>query len=284
MKYSNSERAEILVQALPYIREYYNKILVVKYGGNAMLTEEMKNSVMGDIALLELIGIKVVLVHGGGPEISEVLEKLGKKPEFIDGLRVTDRETVEVVQMVLCGKVNKGLVSLLGKMGSNAVGLCGADSLMLEAVKMDEVHGFVGKITHVNTKPILDVLDKGYIPVISTVAYDRDGNAYNVNADTAAAQIAAALKADALITMTDIDGILRDKNDPETLVSRVTLAQADALIADGVISGGMIPKIKCCTDAIKCGVKKVFIINGTIPHAIIIETLTDEGIGTMFVS
>lgn len=281
--FKNAERAQVLVEALPYIREYYDKILVIKYGGNAMLNEELKNSVMKDIALLKLVGIKVVLVHGGGPEITDLLKKIGKQTEFVDGLRVTDKETVEVVQMVLAGKINKGLVNLLGKFGSDAIGLSGADGRMIEAKKLDEKYGYVGEITNVNPKPIFDVLEKGYIPVICSVARDNEGNAYNINADTAAAQIALKLGAEGLISMTDIDGILRDKDNPETLIPRVTLEDANKLIADGVISGGMIPKIACCMDAIREGLKKVFIINGTISHSIIIETLTNEGIGTMFV-
>ncbi|MBQ2718151.1 MAG: acetylglutamate kinase [Clostridia bacterium] len=280
---TNSQRAEILVQALPYIRQYYNKILVIKYGGNAMINEDLKNAVMGDIALLNLVGIKVVLVHGGGPEITDLLGKIGKKSEFLDGLRVTDKETVEVVQMVLAGKINKGLVNLLGKFGSNAIGLSGADGRMLEAKMLDEKYGYVGEITSVNPQPILDILEKGYIPVVSTVARDSEGNSYNINADTAAAKIAASLGAEGLISMTDIDGILRDTSDPESLISKVTLSDCEKLIEEGIISGGMIPKIACCTDAIRDGVKKVFIINGTIPHSIIIETLTNEGIGTMFI-
>lgn len=283
MKYSNAERAEILVQALPYIREYYNKIVVVKYGGNAMINGELKNAVMGDIALLSLVGIKVVLVHGGGPEINEMLAKIGKKSEFVDGLRVTDKETIDIVQMVLAGKVNKDLVNLLATLGSPSIGLSGADGHLLTASQKDAKYGYVGEITKVNPKPILDILDKGYIPVISTVARGEEGNVYNVNADTAAAKIAEALEAESLISMTDIGGILRDKNDAETLIPVVTLSDADELIREGIVEGGMIPKIKCCTEAIKNGVKKVFIINGTIPHSIIIETLTDEGIGTMFV-
>lgn len=280
--FTNTQRAKVLVEALPYIREYYNKIVVIKYGGNAMLNEDLKNAVMGDIALLTLVGIKVVLVHGGGPEISDLLKKIGKTSEFCDGLRVTDKETVEVVQMVLAGKINKGLVNLLGKFDANAIGLSGADGQMIEAKMLDEKYGYVGEITKINPKPILDILEKGYIPVISSVARDKDGNIYNINADTAAAKIAASLNAESLISMTDIDGILRDKDDPSTLIPKVTLSDCQNLIDQGVISGGMIPKIDCCTSAIREGVKKVFIINGTIPHSIIVETLTNEGIGTMF--
>ena len=280
----NAERAKVLIEALPYIRNYNGKILVVKYGGNAMLNEELKRAVMGDIVLLRLIGVQVVLVHGGGPEISETLTALGKKSEFIDGLRVTDAETVGVVQMVLAGKVNKSLVSLIGSLGGKAMGLSGMDGQMLIACQKDEVHGFVGEITQVNTAPILDLLEKGYIPVVSTIATDAAGNSYNVNADTAAARIAGALGAESLITMTDIAGLLYDKDDPSTLIRAVNVSEAPELIREGVISGGMIPKVDCCIDAIRRGVKKVFIIDGRIPHAILIEVLTDEGIGTMFVA
>ena len=279
-----AQRAEILTQALPYIQKYYDKIIVVKYGGNAMINDELKEAVMGDIVLLSLIGIKVVLVHGGGPEINEMLGKIGKKSEFVDGLRVTDKETMEIVQMVLSGKVNKNLVNLLQSKGGNAVGLCGIDGHMISAKKADERLGFVGEIIDVNVAPIVDVLEKGYIPVISTVGYDLEGNTYNINADTAAARIAGALKAESLISMTDTVGLCYDKDDPSTLISKVCVSDAPKLIRDGVIVGGMIPKIQCCIEAIRRGVKKVFIIDGRIPHAILIETLTDEGIGTMFVS
>jgi len=282
MEISNAERASILVHALPYIQNYNNKIIVVKYGGNAMINEELKDSVMQDIVLLSLIGVKVVLVHGGGPEITELLTKMGKKSEFVDGLRVTDKETVEVVQMVLAGKINKNLVNLIENKNGQAIGLSGMDGHMIEAEMKDERLGFVGTITNINVKPILDVLEKGYIPVISTLGCDKKGNVYNINADTAAAKIAGALEAESLISMTDISGILTDKNDPSTLIHKITLDEAEKLVADGTINGGMIPKVECCTDAIKWGVKKVFIIDGRIPHAILIETLTDEGIGTMF--
>ncbi len=279
----NAERAKVLIEALPYIRNYNGKILVVKYGGNAMTSEELKKAVMGDIVLLRLIGVKVVLVHGGGPEISETLTALGKKSEFIDGLRVTDAETVGVVQMVLAGKINKSLVSLIGSLGGRAIGLSGMDDQMLIACRRDEVHGYVGEITEVNTAPILDLLEKGYIPVISTLATDASGQVYNVNADTAAARIAGALGAESFISMTDIAGLLRDKDDPASLIPAVNVSEAPELMRSGVISGGMIPKVECCIDAIRRGVKKVFIIDGRIPHAILIEVLTDEGIGTMFV-
>ncbi len=283
-KLTTAQRAEVLTQALPYIQKYYDKIIVVKYGGNAMINEELKEAVMGDIVLLSLIGIKVVLVHGGGPEITEMLGKIGKKSEFIDGLRVTDGETMDIVQMVLAGKVNKNLVNLLQSKGGKAIGLCGVDGHMLKAEKVDDVHGFAGNITDVDVSSIVDVLEKGYIPVISTVGYDDNGNTYNINADTAAARIAGALKAESLISMTDTVGLCYDKDDPSTLISKVYVSDAPKLIRDGVIVGGMIPKIQCCIEAIRRGVKKVFIIDGRIPHSILIETLTDEGIGTMFVS
>ena len=284
MNINNAQRAQILVEALPYIKKYYNKIIVVKYGGNAMINDDLKEAVMGDIVLLSLIGIKVVLVHGGGPEITEMLGKIGKKSEFVDGLRVTDQESVDIVQMVLAGKINKNLVNLLQNKGGKAIGLCGIDGHMIEATKKDPRLGFVGEITDVNVEPILDVLEKGYIPVVSTVGFDHEGNTYNINADTAAARIAGQLQCESLISMTDIDGILRDKNDPTTLISKINVSDAPQLIREGVISGGMIPKVNCCIEAIRRGVGKVFIIDGRIPHAILIETLTDEGIGTMFVS
>ena len=284
MEITHAQRAAVITEALPYIQKYYDKIIVVKYGGNAMINEELKEAVMGDIVLLSLIGIKVVLVHGGGPEITEMLGKINKKSEFIDGLRVTDRETVDIVQMVLAGKINKNLVNLIENKGGKAMGLSGIDGHMIEAEMLDDVHGYVGEITNVNVQPILDVLEKGYIPVISTVGYDCDGNTYNINADTAAARIAGELKAESLISMTDIDGILRDKNDPSTLISKILVSEAPQLMKEGIISGGMIPKINCCIEAIRRGVHKVFVIDGRIPHSILIEVLTDAGIGTMFVS
>ena len=284
MDINNAQRAQVLVEALPYIQKYYNKIIVVKYGGNAMINEELKEAVMGDIVLLSLIGIKVVLVHGGGPEITDMLAKVGKKTEFVNGLRVTDQESVDIVQMVLAGKINKNLVNLLQTKGGKAIGLCGIDGHMIKAKMMDARLGYVGEITEVNVEPILDVLEKGYIPVISTVGYDDEGNSYNINADTAAARIAGQLKAESLFSMTDIDGILRDKNDPSTLISKIYVSEAPQLIREGIISGGMIPKINCCIEAIRQGVGRVFVIDGRIPHSILIETLTDEGIGTMFIS
>lgn len=280
---TNSQRAEVLVHALPYIQKYNNKIVVVKYGGNAMINEDLKNAVMGDIVLLNLIGMKVVLVHGGGPEITETLNAVGKKTEFVNGLRVTDAETAEIAMMVLAGKINKNLVNLINKFGAKALGLCGLDSQMIRAEKLDEKLGFVGKITHINEDPILDVLNMGYIPVIATVGYDDEGNVYNINADTAAARIAGKLRAEALISMTDIDGLLRDKDDPTSLIHEINASEAPQLMREGIVSGGMIPKVECCIEAIRRGVKKVFIINGKIPHSILIETMTDEGIGTMFV-
>ena len=284
MELTNMQRADVLTQALPYIKKYYNKIIVVKYGGNAMINEELKDAVMGDIVLLSLIGIKVVLVHGGGPEITEMLSKVGKKTEFVGGLRVTDKETVDIAQMVLAGKINKNLVNLLQNKGGKAIGLCGIDGHMIKAEQLDERLGYVGEITDVDVTPIVDVLEKGYIPVISTIGYDNDGNTYNINADTAAARIAGSLGAESLISMTDIAGILSDKDDPSTLISKIYVSEAPQLMREGIISGGMIPKVNCCIEAIRRGVGKVFIIDGRIPHSILIETLTDEGIGTMFLS
>ncbi len=283
MKICNADRARILVHALPYIQQYNGKIVVVKYGGNAMINEDLKDSVMRDIVLMSLVGIRVVLVHGGGPEITALLNKIGKQTEFVDGLRVTDEETAQVVQMVLAGKINKTLVNLLQMRGGKAMGLSGVDGHMIEAHQKDERLGFVGEISHVDVQPILDVLEKGYIPVVSTVGCDKSGNVYNINADTAAARIAGELRAESLISMTDISGILKDPNDPSTLISEITAAQAEQLIADGTVSGGMIPKVQCCVNALDWGVQKVFIIDGTVSHAILMETLTDEGIGTMFI-
>ena len=283
MNISMEEKAGILTRALPYIQKYNGKILVVKYGGNAMVSEELKESVMSDIILLSTIGIKVVLVHGGGPEITGMLNKIGKKSEFVNGLRVTDKETADVVQMVLAGKINKSLVNLLCARGGNAIGLSGSDGGMIKAKPKAAELGYVGVITDINVQPILDVIEMGYIPVISTVGFDDDGNTYNINADTVAAGIAGRLKAESLISMTDIAGILRDKDDPTTLISKIFVEDAPKLMDDGIISGGMIPKVQCCVDAINLGVRKVFVIDGRIPHSIIIEVLTDEGIGTMFV-
>ena len=283
MELNNAQRADVLIQALPYIQKYYNKIIVVKYGGNAMINEDLKEAVMGDIVLLSLIGIKVVLVHGGGPEITEMLGKVGKESKFVDGLRVTDKETADVVQMVLAGKINKSLVNIMQNNGGKAIGLCGIDGHMIEAKQMDEKWGYVGEITNINTQPILDVLEKGYIPVISTVGCDDQNNVYNINADTAAAGIAGMLGAECLISMTDIVGICEDPKDPDTLIKIINVSEAPQLIKRGIISGGMIPKIDCCVEAIRRGVKRVFIIDGRIPHSIIVEMLTNEGIGTMIV-
>ena len=279
--FSNSERAQVLTQALPYIKKYNGKIVVVKYGGNAMIDEQLKQQVMEDIVLLWLIGVKIVLVHGGGPEITETMQRFGKKPEFVDGLRVTDRETVDIVQMVLTGKVNKTLVNLLQMKDGRAMGISGMDGRLIEAKIKDPRLGFVGEITKVNIRPVTDLLEKGYIPVISTLGCDREGNAYNINGDTAAAWVAGALKAERFILLTDIAGILRDRNDPDSLIPELTVAEARQLKEEGVISGGMIPKVECCVQAIQKGVKNVVIMDGRVPHSILMEILTDEGAGTM---
>ena len=279
--FSNAERAEVLVQALPYIKRYNGRIVVIKYGGNAMINEQLKHQVMEDIALLWLIGVKVVLVHGGGPEISDTMKRLGKESTFVDGLRVTDRETVDIVQMVLAGKINKTLVNLLEMKGGRAMGLSGMDGRLIEARMKDERLGYVGEITHVNIKPVTDLLEKGYIPVISTLGCDREGNTYNINGDTAAACVAGALEAERLIMLSDIPGLLRDKDDPTTLIPELTVLEAAHLRDEGIISGGMIPKVECCVDAIRMGVKKVIIMDGRVPHSILMEILTDEGAGTM---
>ncbi|MBR7111338.1 MAG: acetylglutamate kinase [Clostridia bacterium] len=279
--FSNAERAQVLAQALPYIRRYNGKVIVVKYGGNAMINEELKQQVMEDIVLLHLIGVRIVLVHGGGPEISELMAKLGKKAEFVDGLRVTDKETVDIVQMVLAGKVNKTLVNLLEMKGGNAMGISGMDGRLIEAAPKNEKLGFVGNIKKINIAPVIDLLEKDYIPVISTVGCDKNGNTYNINGDTAAAYIAGALGAERLIMMTDIAGVLTDKDDPSTLIPNLTVAEAKKLYENGVISGGMIPKVDCCIEAIERGVKKVIIMDGCVPHSILMELLTNEGAGTM---
>ncbi len=279
--FSNAERAQVLVQALPYIRRYTGKIVVVKYGGNAMVNEQLKQQVMEDVVLLWLIGVKVVLVHGGGPEISQIMNRLGKEAVFVDGLRVTDRETVDIVQMVLAGKINKTLVNLLEMHGGQAMGISGMDGRLIEAEMRDERLGFVGEVTKVNIAPVTDLLEKGYIPVISTLGCDRQGNAYNINGDTAAAHVAGALGAERLIMLSDIPGLLRDKDDPSTLIPELTITEAHALREQGVISGGMIPKVECCIQAIRQGVKKVIIMDGRVPHSILMELLTDEGAGTM---
>ncbi len=280
---SNYERAEVLTQALPYIKKYTGKIVVVKYGGNAMINENLKEQVMQDVVLLSLIGVKVVLVHGGGPEISSLMDKLGKKPVFVDGLRVTDKETVDVVQMVLAGKINKSLVSHLESKGGKAMGISGIDGKLIVAKQKDERLGYVGEVVKINIKPVHDLLEKGYIPVVSTVAIGEDGETYNINGDTAAAYLAGALNAKRLIMMTDIAGVLRDQKDPSSLIPEINLAEAEKLKENGVISGGMIPKVECCTLAIKSGVQKAIIMDGRVPHSILMELLTDEGSGTMFV-
>ena len=284
MGLSNFDRAEVLVQALPYIKKYYQKTIVIKYGGNAMINEELKDAVMTDIVLLSLVGIHVVLVHGGGPEISEMLRKIGKESKFIGGLRYTDEETMEVAQMVLSGKTNKNLVKRLNMHGGRALGLCGLDGGMIRAVKMqgDVDLGLVGEITSVDVTPITDALEAGYIPVISTIGADEEGNSYNINADTAAAQIAAAIGAERLILMTDICGLLRDKDDESTLIPNVNVSEVPFLKKQGIISGGMIPKIDCCVEGVRRGVRHAVIIDGRKRHSILIEMLTDEGAGTMF--
>ncbi len=280
-EFSNAERARVLTQALPYIKRYTGRIVVVKYGGNAMIDPALKEQVMEDIVLLWLIGVKIVLVHGGGPEINDLMDRLGKKPEFIGGLRVTDSETVDIVQMVLAGKVNKTLVNLLEAKGGRAIGISGMDGRLIEAKMKDPKLGYVGEVTRINITPVLDLLDRGYIPVISTIGCDRDGNTYNINGDTAAAHIAGALKSKRMILMTDIAGILRDREDPASLLPEITIAQAGTLREEGIISGGMIPKVECCVEAIHEGVEQVVIMDGRVPHAILMELLTDEGAGTL---
>ncbi len=285
IKISNEIRSKILIDALPYIQRYNGKIVVVKYGGNAMTNEELKNAVMSDIVLLSLVGVKVVLVHGGGPEINEMLKKVGIESKFINGLRYTDEATVDIVKMVLAGKVNKELVSHLTRHKGKALGMCGIDGQMITASKMqsDPDLGFVGEIENVNTTPITDALDRGYVPVIATVACGKDGQTYNINADTAAARIAAELRAENLILMTDIVGLLKDKDDDGTLITTVQVSEVPFMKRQGIISGGMIPKIDCCVEAVRRGVKKTCIIDGRVPHSILIELLSNEGIGTQFI-
>ena len=284
MSVTNAERARVLNEALPYIQAFGGKIVVVKYGGNAMISEDLRRAVLSDIVLLHQMGIRVVVVHGGGPEISDMLKKIGKEGRFVGGLRYTDPETMEIVQQVLCGKVNKDLVSLIDEYGGKAMGLCGMDGRMIEAVKKtgDEDYGLVGEITAVNPAPILDVLAAGYIPVISTVAAGADGEkCYNINADTAAARIAAALDAEKLIILTDVLGLLRDVNDPDTLISKCRVSEVPVLVKEGVIKGGMIPKLQCCVEAVRRGVRRAHILDGRIEHSVLIELLTDAGVGTM---
>lgn len=277
------KRAQVLVEALPYIQEYWDRVVVVKYGGHAMTDETLKRQVMEDIVLLQLVGVKVVLVHGGGPEINAALAKMGVESKFVNGLRVTDAESMDVVQMVLAGKVNKSLVNLIGSIGGKAMGICGIDGRMVEAKCKDPALGQVGAITGVNTRPIYDLLDNGYIPVISSVACDAAGNVYNVNADSIAAQISGALGAECLISMTDVPGIMEDPGDISTLINAVDIGGAMELMRRGVVKGGMIPKVESCMEALLCGVKKVFILDGRVPHSILLEMLTDEGSGTMMI-
>ncbi len=279
---TNSMRAHVLVQALPYLQRYYGKTIVVKYGGNAMTSEDLKEQVMEDIVLLSMVGIRVVLVHGGGPELSGLMQRLGKKPEFIDGLRVTDKETIDMAQMVLAGKINKSLVNLLQMKGGQAIGLSGMDGRLIEAKIRDPKYGYVGDVTKINGDVVTTLLDNGYIPVISTLGCDTEGNTYNINGDTGAGKIASAIGAERLIMMTDIEGIMRDREDPDSLISSLTIEEAEQLTKEGVISGGMIPKVRCCTDALNEGVKAAVIIDGRVPHAVLMEILTDEGAGTLF--
>ena len=282
MKISTAERAKVLVQALPYIQKYAGKTVVVKYGGNAMINNDLKDAVMSDIVLMQLVGINVVLVHGGGPEISAMLKKIGKESKFVGGMRYTDQETMDIVQQVLAGKVNKDLVQLLEAQGGKAVGLCGMDGSMLKADKLEDDLGFVGEIREVNSEIIENAAKNGYIPVVSTVASGYHGEAYNINADVAAARIAAELGAMKLILMTDVRGLLRDKEDESTIIPVVNVSDVSRLKKEGIISGGMIPKIDCCVDAVRRGVGRAHIIDGRIPHSILVELFTDEGIGTMF--
>lgn len=280
---TNAMRAHILTAAVPYIKQYTDKYVVVKYGGNAMTDLELKKSVMNDLLLLQLVGVKVVLVHGGGPDINNALQAMHIESQFKNGLRVTDKDTMDVVQMVLAGKVNKGLVADLISFGGRAVGLCGVDGHMIQVHQKNDELGYVGEVDVIDTAIIDDVISKGYIPVISSIGCGADGQVYNVNADTVAAKIAGALKAETMVAMTNIDGVLRDVNNPSSLIPRITVAEAETLKVEGIIAGGMIPKVDCCLEAIAAGAQKVFIINGEIPHAILIELLTDEGLGTMFV-
>lgn len=282
MDVSNAMKADVLAHALPYIQQYRKKVIVVKYGGNAMINEELKAAVMRDLVLLSTVGINVVLVHGGGPEINKVLDAMQIESVFADGLRVTTKETANVVQMVLAGKINKDLVCQIGNLGGNAIGLSGMDGHMIKCKPLDEKHGYVGEIVQTNMDVVNEVLANSFIPVISTIGYDEEGNCYNINADTVAAAVAGALKAEALISMTDVAGLLRNKDDEATLIHKVYISDVPALIAEGVISGGMIPKIDSMTNAIREGVKKAFIIDGRVPHSILMELLTDEGMGTMF--
>ena len=282
MSYSHVERANVLAEALPYIQKYNGKTVVVKYGGNAMISEELRRAVISDIILLHLVGLRVVVVHGGGPEITEMLGRIGKESRFVDGLRYTDGETMDIVQQILCGKVNKNLVATLNRMGGKAIGLCGMDAGLFQARELDPKYGLVGEITGVDPALVVDCLEDGYIPVVSTVAQGVDADtAYNVNADTAAAKLATALHAEKLILLTDVRGLLRDPKDEDTLIPVAELSQVPGLIKDGVIKGGMIPKVDCCVEAVRSGLKSAVILDGRIPHSILIELLSDEGIGTL---
>lgn len=278
---SNLQRAEVLAQALPYVRKYNGKVIVVKYGGNAMVDPVIREQVMADIVLLWLIGVRVVVVHGGGPDISQLLERLGIQSQWVDGLRVTDEETIDVVQMTLAGKVNKTLVNLAQVQGGNAVGLSGMDGRLIQAVQKDPDLGYVGKIVQVNTQPLVDLLDNGYIPIVATLGCDEQGNVYNINGDTAAAYVAGALQAERMLLLTDVEGVLRDKEDPDSLIPEIAVADARALVQDGVVDGGMIPKLECCIEAIDQGVGNAVILDGRVAHAVLVELLTDEGAGTM---
>ena len=285
MSFNEVDRAQVLAEALPYIQKYYGKTIVVKYGGNAMISDELRQAVISDIILLHLVGLRVVVVHGGGPEISEMLKKTGKESRFVDGLRYTDEETMDVVQQVLCGRVNKNLVATLNRLGGRALGLCGLDGSLFQARLLDERFGLVGEITKVDPTPVNDALDNNYIPVVSTVALGTDAEtSYNINADTAAAKLAVALGAEKLILLTDVRGLLRDPKDERTLIPELQLSQVPALVREGVISGGMIPKVDCCVEAVRSGVKSAIILDGRVPHSILIELLSNEGIGTMLVN
>lgn len=284
MAYTLADRAQVLAEALPYIQKYNGKTIVVKYGGNAMISQELRCAVISDIILLSLVGLHVVVVHGGGPEINQMLKRLGKEGKFVDGLRYTDEETMDVVQQVLCGKVNKDLVATLNRMGGRALGLCGMDAQLFQAVQLSDKYGLVGEITGVDPKVVQDALGQGYIPVVSTVAQGTDGNtAYNINADTAAAKLAVALGAEKLVLLTDVRGLLRDPKDESTLIHSVGVSEIPGLIKDGIISGGMIPKIDCAVEAVRSGVNSTVILDGRIPHSILIELLSDDGAGTMLV-
>jgi acetylglutamate kinase len=283
MSYSHVDRANVLAEALPYIQQYSGKTIVIKYGGNAMVSEELRQAVISDIVLLSLVGIRVVVVHGGGPEINEMLKKIGKESKFVDGLRYTDQETMDVVQQVLCGKVNKDLVATLNRMGGKAMGLCGIDGGLFQATRLDEKYGLVGEVTQVCVQPVVSCLENGYIPVVSTVALGVDADtAYNINADTAAAKLAIALGAERLLLLTDVRGLLQDPKDESTLIPEINVSMVPRLVKDGIISGGMIPKVDCCVEAVRSGVHSTVILDGRIPHSILIELLSDEGIGTLF--